>query len=92
LTTFSRLANQLCYALFTLVGIAREDDLDAPDFTASTVANSGHTSPVALNKTAGMNGGREAGRASIRRNGKTASVAINLNLTPTDRWRCATNS
>jgi hypothetical protein len=57
------------YALFTLVGIAGEDDLDAPDLIAPTVPDTGPERPVTSNKTAGMNGGRGTA-ASIRRNGR----------------------
>ena len=41
------------YALFTLVGIAGEDDLDAPDLIAPTVPDSGPERPVTSNKIAG---------------------------------------
>ena len=58
------------YALFTLVGIAGEDDIDAPDLIAPTVPDSGSERPVTANKIAGMNGGQGAGAASIRRKGK----------------------
>jgi hypothetical protein len=56
------------YALFTLVGIAGEDDLDAPDLSAPSVPDIGPERPVSSNKIAGLNGGRVAGAASIRRN------------------------
>jgi hypothetical protein len=64
------------YALFTLVGIAGEDDLDAPDLAAPTVSDSGSEKPITSNKNAGVNGGRGAGAsaASIRRNGKTHPI------------------
>jgi hypothetical protein len=64
------------YALFTLVGIAGEDDIDAPDLTPSTVTDSGSERPVSSNKIAEINGGRGAGAgaASIRRNGKTHPI------------------
>ena len=52
------------YALFTLVGIAGEDDLDAPDLTAPTVPDSGPERPVTSNKIAGMNGGPRS-RSSV---------------------------
>jgi ERF superfamily len=52
------------YALFTLVGIAGEDDLDAPDLSAPTVPDSGSEKPVTSSKIAGMNGGRGGGAAS----------------------------
>src|ERR1700733_888671 len=58
------------YALFTLVGIAGEDDLDAPDLAAPTVPESQPEKPISANRLAGMNGGRAAGAASISRNGK----------------------
>jgi len=64
------------YALFTLVGIAGEDDLDAPDLTVPTVPDSGPERPVTSSKTAGMNGGRGAGATSVRRNGKYHATAI----------------
>ena len=47
------------YALFTLVGIAGEDDIDAPDLTAPTVPDAGPEKPVSSN-ISGMNGGRRA--------------------------------
>jgi hypothetical protein len=57
------------YALFTLVGIAGEDDLDAPDLTAPTVPDPGPTKRPGISyNIAGMNGGRGTGAASIRRN------------------------
>jgi hypothetical protein len=40
------------YALFTLVGIAGEDDLDAPDLTDSTP----ETKKVRINRKSGGNG------------------------------------
>jgi hypothetical protein len=45
------------YALFTLVGIAGEDDLDAPDSTTPTVPTSKVDKP-AENKIGRLNGGR----------------------------------
>jgi hypothetical protein len=62
------------YALFTLVGIAGEDDLDAPDLTAPTVPDSGLQRPVTSPNIAGMNGGRGATAGPIRRNAKTQPV------------------
>ena len=70
------------YALFTLVGIAGEDDLDAPDLAAPTVPDSGPERPVTSNKIAGMNGGRGAGAASSRRNGKAPTTTIKPVLDP----------
>jgi hypothetical protein len=69
------------YALFTLVGIAGEDDLDAPDLSALTVPDAGSEKPVTSSKIAGMNGGR-GGAASIRRNGKADTVTIKPVLDP----------
>jgi hypothetical protein len=45
------------YALFTLVGIAGEDDLDAPDLDAPTVPRTG-PKPSAGNGNGRLNGGR----------------------------------
>jgi len=45
------------YALFTLVGIAGEDDLDAPDLTASSAQNTGPEQP-AVRGNDRLNGGR----------------------------------
>ena len=45
------------YALFTLVGIAGEDDLDAPDLNAPTAPASGAEKPAAK-KPGRLNGGR----------------------------------
>ena len=70
------------YALFTLVGIAGEDDLDAPDLTAPTVTDPGPERLATSNKIAGMNGGRSAGTASIRRNAKARTVTIKPVLDP----------
>jgi hypothetical protein len=64
------------YALFTLVGIAGEDDLDAPDLIAPTVPDSGP------DKIAGMNGGQRPRTASIRRDGKARTVTIKPVLDP----------
>jgi hypothetical protein len=66
------------YALFTLVGIAGEDDLDAPDLTAPAVLDSGPERPVTSNKAAGMNGGRAAvvGQFPTRRNRRAPGISI----------------
>ena len=45
------------YALFTLVGIAGEDDLDAPELTTPTNQTSGSEKPQGSNK-ARLNGGQ----------------------------------
>ena len=70
------------YALFTLVGIAGEDDLDAPDLTAPTAPDSGLERPITSNKIAAVKGGREVGTASIRRNGKPHSTPKNSVFDP----------
>ena len=47
------------YALFTLVGIAGEDDIDAPDLNApSTTSAPGADKPI-LQKNGGLNGGQD---------------------------------
>jgi hypothetical protein len=63
------------YALFTLVGIAGEDDLDAPDLSAPTVPSSEAEKP-ASKKLGRLNGGREhsAGRFPAGGSAKAASV------------------
>jgi len=70
------------YALFTLVGIAGEDDLDAPNLTAPAVPDLGPERPVSSNKIAGMNGGRGARPAPIRRNGKLHTTTMKPVLDP----------
>ncbi len=64
------------YALFTLVGIAGEDDLDAPDLIAPTVPESGPERPITSPKIVGLNGGRGAAGTSIRRNAKAPKITI----------------
>ena len=46
------------YALFTMVGIAGEDDLDAPDLNSPTTAASGAEKP-AFKKLGRLNGGQD---------------------------------
>jgi hypothetical protein len=70
------------YALFTLVGIAGEDDLDAPDLIAPTVPDLGPERPLASSKIAGMNGGRGGGASSVRRNGKADTATKKPVLDP----------
>jgi hypothetical protein len=67
------------YALFTLVGIAGEDDLDAPDLTATAVPDSGPERPVTSNK---INGGRGARATSARPNGKAHTTTMKPVLDP----------
>jgi hypothetical protein len=63
------------YALFTLVGIAGEDDLDAPDLNAPTAPASAAQQPSSK-KPGRLNGGREhsARRFPAGRSAKAASV------------------
>jgi ERF superfamily len=63
------------YALFTLVGIAGEDDLDAPDLSAPTAPASGAEKP-ASKKISRVNGGREYStqRLPAGRSAKDGSV------------------
>jgi hypothetical protein len=70
------------YALFTLVGIAGEDDLDAPELVAPTVPDSGPERPDASSNAAAMNGRLGAGAASIRRKGKAHTITIKAVLAP----------
>jgi len=71
------------YALFTLVGIAGEDDLDAPDLIAPTVPDSGPDRPITSNRIAGHHGGRGAGgSAANRQSGKAHITAIKPVLDP----------
>ena len=60
------------YALFTLVGIAGEDDIDAPDLKAPMVGGSGAEKPAPTNQGR-LNGGHSAQRISGARGVKTVS-------------------
>jgi hypothetical protein len=64
------------YALFTLVGIAGEDDLDAPDLATPTQQTSGSEKPK-VDGNGLFNGGhrRPAGRAPARRHGTDSTSA-----------------
>jgi ERF superfamily len=63
------------YALFTLVGIAGEDDLDAPDLNTPTAAAPGAEKP-ASKKLGRLNGGRENSTQRLpgSRSAKAASI------------------
>jgi hypothetical protein len=63
------------YALFTLVGIAGEDDLDAPDLNTPTAPAAGAEKPV-LKKLGRLNGGRvpSTQRSPTGRSAQAASV------------------
>jgi hypothetical protein len=71
------------YALFTLVGIAGEDDLDAPDLNTPTASTAGAEKAV-LNKLGRLNGGREPStqRSPTGRSATVASVHPKPNLDP----------
>jgi hypothetical protein len=64
------------YALFTLVGIAGEDDLNAPDLIAPTEPEPRRGKPMTSGKTAGLNGGRRAEATSSRRNGRALTATM----------------
>ena len=65
------------YALFTLVGIAGEDDLDAPDLATPTQQTSRPEKPKADN-SGRLNGGQysPAQRAAVRRDRKVHSRSV----------------
>ena len=72
------------YALFTLVGIAGEDDLDAPDLTAPT----GQAPRLEKPHTSAQNGGMHGGegpvspKTPVRRNDKRYAVPAKATLEP----------
>jgi ERF superfamily len=67
------------YALFTLVGIAGEDDLDAPDLTTPTQKTPGPEQPVGAGNGR-LNGGQQshAPRAAIQRKSNVRSHSAEL--------------
>jgi hypothetical protein len=70
------------YALFTLVGIAGEDDLDAPDLVTPTTQSSGPEKGVT---NARLNGGAQPHspqRVPLRRSGRDASNVVVPMLAP----------
>jgi len=71
------------YALFTLVGIAGEDDLDAPDLNAPTTSSS-EAETVAIKRIGRSNGGQDHSVQHLRagRGANTASVQSKPNLDP----------
>ncbi len=70
------------YALFTLVGIAGEDDLDAPDLTAPTNQTSGSEKPGS-EKSHGLNGGQtNLVYPAVPRNRRNSSNSGKVRLTP----------
>jgi hypothetical protein len=72
------------YALFTLVGIAGEDDLDAPDLVAPTGPASATEKPDILNQNGRLSRGQGHGgpRTPVRRNGKNFSIPAKATLAP----------
>ena len=61
------------YGLFTLVGIAGEDDLDAPDLTAPDTGTK-------VSSTAGTNGRQQISRRAVRDRERFASASPRLEL------------
>jgi hypothetical protein len=72
------------YALFTLVGIAGEDDLDAPNLTAPSGHDSRTEKPDLSNQPGRMNGslGVLDRQTPIRRNGRSLPVPVKATLEP----------
>ena len=72
------------YALFTLVGIAGEDDLDARDLTAPTGQASGAADTKASNPNGQMNGAQSPAipNTPVRRRGRTIPVPAKVTLEP----------
>jgi hypothetical protein len=72
------------YALFTLVGIAGEDDLDAPDLVAPAGLATASDKPNISNRRERLNGGQEqrGPRTPVRRNGKNVSIPAEPILEP----------
>ena len=71
------------YALFTLVGIAGEDDLDAPDLNAPT-SSSSEAETAAMKRIGRSNGGQDHSARHLRagRGAKAASIQSKPNLDP----------
>ena len=72
------------YALFTLVGIAGEDDIDAPDLTAPTGQASGTDRTEISNQNGRMNGreGPVVPQTPVRRHGRSLTVPAKATLEP----------
>jgi len=72
------------YALFTLVGIAGEDDLDAPDLIAPTGQGSKIEKPNIANQNGQTNGkdGPAVPQAPLCRNGRSYSSPAKVTLEP----------
>ena len=80
------------YALFTLVGIAGEDDLDAPDLLSPAAPETKSDGPTG-NKKDRFNGGQgQSGSAVFRRRARRrAQVPPDRSLSPKHLRLCATN-
>jgi hypothetical protein len=71
------------YALFTLVGIAGEDDVDAPGLAAPTGQSPGTEETKTANQNGQMNGGGPAvSHAPVRRRGSTRLLPARASLEP----------
>ena len=71
------------YALFTLVGIAGEDDIDAPDLTPPTGATPAAEIPDTLNQNGQSNWQMGKGPPTpVRRNGKNFNIPTKATLEP----------
>jgi hypothetical protein len=72
------------YALFTLVGIAGEDDLDAPDLVAPTGPASATEKSDISTQNGRLSGGQGHGgpRTPVRRNGKNFCIPARATLEP----------
>jgi ERF superfamily len=68
------------YALFTLVGIAGEDDIDAPDLVSPTPATSVSTKPKRNSKTGNAGDHRSSAGASNRTCQSELSAALSASL------------
>jgi len=67
------------YALFTLVGIAGEDDLDAPDLLSPTAPAMKEGNPLENNKGR-LNGGQSAQQAASRHHPKAGQISLRPRL------------
>src|SRR5712691_7428586 len=86
------------YALFTLVGIAGEDDLDAPDLCAPATAHSGHAERWGIGR--GVGGERRTASRRMARfrlaamataePAKQSGLPMHRFFPPTNRPPCAT--
>ena len=75
------------YALFTLVGIAGEDDIDAPDLKAPMPPASAAAKP-APNRHGRLNGGQTIPAAAAQ---KSSRIPQNRSSAPRHQPRCATS-